>query len=137
MITQLILLLGLVTYPVDVEPYVRSFEQAGGVVVDIPIVVTPLDSSTAPTGYEFAAKCYPSERVIRLNKHYWDRASPVEKEITVWHELGHCFLGRLSHVPDILDTGCAASVMHPAVLPVVRCFQNNRTYYIRELFSGY
>ncbi len=47
---------------------------------------------------------------IYIDPEYWVRATDLEREFVVFHELGHCVLGR-SHVDTADDRGLCQSIM--------------------------
>ncbi len=80
---------------------------------------------------------------IATNNHCWEH--PQELEALIFHELGHCLLGR-SHISDTLPNGDPKSLMVAGDLTVfapcryvfgsVDCNNlHKRAYYIQELFD--
>ena len=73
-------------------------------------------------------------REIRIDRAYWSRASLTEKEMLVFHELGHCVLGR-GHHNDSDTRGFCVSIMNSGIGECVsRYNRNNRELYLDELF---
>lgn len=65
---------------------------------------------------------------ITLLRSYWNDSSTTDREILVFHELGHCFLN-YSHVPsDNTD------IMYPYVLNEIR-YRENRDEILDKFFS--
>ena len=67
---------------------------------------------------------------INIDPEFWAIASDVEKEEVVFHELGHCILGR-DHEETVLEEGIPKSIMFPYVFEWE--YQNYRSYYVAEL----
>lgn len=86
------------------------------------------------------------QKVVMINQKNICWQNPQEKELLIFHELGHCLLGRL-HVSDTLPNGDARSLMVAGDLglyapcryvfgDVDDCnFIHKRSYYIDELFD--
>lgn len=73
-------------------------------------------------------------KLIRVDRNAWTNMSMEEKEATLFHELGHCVLGRISH-DDILEkNGCPESIMHRSHT-LKHCYFKNRSAYLDELFE--
>lgn len=79
----------------EIAPFVASFaDVAGFAVVDVPANFDDL-----PTGHAGECLVDPEGRAeIRIDADFW-LAFPAYREFLVWHELGHCLLGR-SHSPN-------------------------------------
>lgn len=79
--------------------------------------------------------CTPSTITIRINTETWDSLSAVQREILLFHELGHCLLGR-PHDNNTLENGIKPeSIMHATLLDehLYTLFYND---YLNELFKG-
>lgn len=76
---------------------------------------------------------YPDRVFIDLD--FWRKASDLEREFVVFHELGHCFLNR-GHLDDADPRGVCISMMHSGA---GSCRNNygaaSRTAYLQELFT--
>lgn len=75
---------------------------------------------------------------IKILRSFWDKSSPSVREILIFHEMGHCVLGKkhtkkVFACPEVAD-GCAKSVMFPIILSAKE-YVAYRSYYMRELFS--
>jgi len=106
--------------------------------------------------------CWPMGNFteIDISKYAWERnhSSYYRKEL-IYHELGHCILGRnhsaitkasgfvasierfffkigLWQPMGYLADGCPASLMHPYMVGD-DCFKDHYVYYIEELFANY
>jgi len=77
---------------------------------------------------------------ITIDRKFWERADKTYKEIVMFHELGHCALGRKHNdettpIGPFIDIG--NSIMNSYVDMVPGGFYlDNRDEYLRELFSG-
>ena len=77
----------------------------------------------------------------------WKDQSDFSKEALVFHELGHCLLGRIQHRNDLLPNGSPASLMNAYnESPYSPCIydingsgncdkRTRRQYYLDELFN--
>lgn len=137
----------------EFSPYVAEFEEAwGSQLTSVSIQFTQqlgrgLDT---PDGGETArvASCQKDlvPSLIVVSKDRWSKLSETNKKLVIWHELGHCILGR-SHDPSMVTKednyyrelkvyrprGCAVSIMHPIMDYV--CFYGNEKYYLQELLQ--
>ena len=68
-----------------------------------------------------------------INKQFWDAATPTEREMVIFHELGHCVLYR-KHLNDARPDGSPVSLMRYTIYSPTT-YNNNRDYYLRELFT--
>ena len=75
-------------------------------------------------------------RHITIDQSFWDRASPLLREMVIFHELGHCILGR-GHSEDQFDNGICRSIMRSGLGDCIDAYSaTNRPYYIEELFDS-
>ena len=74
---------------------------------------------------------------VEINRDAWRTASEPTREMMLFHELGHCLLGRshLDEEANLKNYRIPASVMntHGVSGSLYQRFQN---YYLNELFSG-
>ncbi len=82
-----------------------------------------------------AGMCNMSTGIIYLNKERWDSFSEITKETVVFHELGHCVLGRGHLYYDDKKYYCAPSIMGWRGIED-DCYTQMYAYYINELFTG-
>lgn len=118
------------------ETYVSAFESAsqeigsrktvGGLIIDWD-ETGAVQVAQCETGTAFATPH------IRVNQNYWNRSNETTRQIMLFHEMGHCVLDRL-HRSDHLASGAPASMMFPNLISPT-AYQNNRTYYLQELFQ--
>lgn len=72
---------------------------------------------------------------IVINKMFWNAADNWRKEKIIFHELGHCVLGR-GHDEDVLNNGYCKSIMRSGLGACLDNYTNDTDeYYINELFD--
>lgn len=82
-------------------------------------------------------RCRHEAREILINKDVWEGIGLKERKALIYHELGHCLLGR-DHDDEMMRIpGCAcnASIMHPDMMSGF-AFEMYEEEYIYELFTG-
>lgn len=72
-------------------------------------------------------------KVVIVDKAYWNRTSEMAREAAIYHELGHCLLGR-EHT-NVVINGLPGSLMNTRI-PLATVYAHNRDGYVRELFTG-
>lgn len=124
----------------DLVPYFERFEQEAatrGVVFDyvkdrIEGHLTDIEET------DVSGKCQSNSvdpDKVYIDANYWRRATDLEREFIVFHELGHCFLQR-EHLDDATNTGNCTSIMHSGLGTCRNAYSNNtRSAYLDELFS--
>jgi hypothetical protein len=76
--------------PVELLPHVESFFEAyAGARPQIQYALIPLEDKSAECIWNDEGK-----RIINVNSNVWDDFCPNEQKAVIWHELGHCVLGR-------------------------------------------
>ena len=70
--------------------------------------------------------------VVTINKKTFKRLSQNEKEMLIFHELGHCLLYK-GHNDDLDDDGVPVSIMNKYAFSG-NVYAKNREGYINELF---
>lgn len=77
---------------------------------------------------------YGGDYTVRIDRTYWSNATWVGQEAVLFHELGHCLLGR-KHLNDVdTTTGTYVSIMNEYQLDN-RSLSQRYDYYINELFT--
>lgn len=73
--------------------------------------------------------------MIFIDKSNWDKASLLYREEIVWHEMGHCILGR-EHTELTKFDGHPTSIMYPdaSVVRDENYYLKHKQDYIEELF---
>ena len=86
-----------------------------------------------------AGKCFYGSHAtpnVIIDIDYWNNADEMNRELMVFHELGHCYLQR-GHMEDRMGDGICMSIMRSGD---GSCFDNytndTRDYYLDELFSN-
>lgn len=122
----------------QLAPYFERFEsealQRG---LEAPVTAQVSGQLTTIEENGVAGRCehYTSRpNVVLVDQQYWQKASELEKEYLVFHELGHCFLQR-SHLDDRDAAGRCISIMQSGQ----DACRMNYTYatregYLNELF---
>lgn len=81
--------------------------------------------------------CLTGEGVptVFIYKSYFKQLTFEEREQLIWHELGHCVLGR-DHDATHLNNGYPTSIMYPVVFgpAEMRYYHAHKDYYERNLF---
>lgn len=83
-------------------------------------------------------QCFRNEekpKKVIIDVGYWDNANELEKQFIIYHELGHCFLGR-DHLDGSDASGTCISIMHsnPGACDFLLT-EENKSDYLDELFS--
>ena len=89
-------------------------------------------------GGRIAGTCRSGENIahITVDLPFWTRSSPFEREMLIFHELGHCVLDR-GHLEDEDNTGRCVSLMNSGTSGCNIVYNaNSRDFYLEELFSN-
>lgn len=82
-------------------------------------------------------QCIHTEKepnTVVIDKIYWDNATDLDKEFLVFHELGHCALGR-GHIDDSDPQGNCVSIMTSGTgFCIIDYTQATRRRLLDELF---
>lgn len=71
---------------------------------------------------------------ITIDQNFWNQASHLLREMVIFHELGHCILGR-GHREDSFSNGVCRSIMRSGLGTCMDAYiPENRDYFIQELF---
>ena|SRR5438105_1597512 len=117
------------------SPYVNRFIQAGqsvGVDVDMTAIsITFLEELP----HDAAGICHMATKTVVILEPYWNSINDSEKETLIFHELGHCVLGR-QHENNALG-GYPHSIMYFAntIGEDQIYYKAHRQEYINELFG--
>jgi hypothetical protein len=77
-----------------------------------------------------------SNPMIRISRSFWQTASDANKQLEVYHELGHCVLNREHDDAMALDNGnIPRSIMNSSEIDIA-VFLAHYDYYLCELFSS-
>lgn len=115
-----------------VESFVREAKAYNVNLPDLPnlhVLFVPSFSSST-----FVATCTPHYQrpTIHISEEHWSSKSENEKEVIMFHELGHCLLHR-SHNETVVNS-VPTSLMFPIQLSDA-VYEPRRAAYIHELFS--
>jgi len=127
------------------EPIFQQFEAASiaqgrGTKNDGSIPINFADL-THDLGYGVVGVCYNAmdvdKRYISVDKTFWDTHNDTYHTVLLWHELGHCLLGRV-HTIVLFDSSTLSatipiSIMYPDVI-APSYFIAEKQHYINELF---
>ena len=117
-----------------VEAIVQTFESQGSRKLDQ--IVDTGDVRIVFIPYSTSPHCVSSSDdrpVIVLPRPLWIDLSPHEREQALFHELGHCYLGR-DHDESTTEGGRMKSVMATWLFDK-RIYRRRREEYIEELFD--
>lgn len=92
---------------------------------------------TTKPNYDGVCLLYPDgTKEVIIKKSWWKSANKVSKKIMIFHELGHCRLGRKhdSSTVEIDGRQVKTSIMHP-VIPDYATFGTYQEGYLNELFT--
>ncbi|NJL74998.1 MAG: hypothetical protein HC892_08160 [Saprospiraceae bacterium] len=123
----------------NLQTYFDSFELAAktrGIEVDlssegIAAFLLPINEGSV------IGKCSSNtdNKKITIDSDFWRSASRFERELVVFHELGHCYLQR-NHLDTANGDGTCTSLMHSGL---TNCRSNynsvTRARYLDELFK--
>lgn len=117
------------------QDYVNRFVSAIGVRPDFPMQFT--DS----VSYVGVCITYSTgNREVLIDKTFWDKASDSGREQLIFHELGHCVLGRGHQKTTKWNweffTNVPISIMYPYVFGGRPYYDRYKDEYIKELPIG-
>lgn len=114
------------------DSYREEFElYAGKDTSHIPIVFEELPARNYGRCLYFSG----GRRLIQINPNSWSKMDEVNREILIFHEMGHCFLDKMEHDDKVNDEGHKTSMMstfHLGAGYYLPC----REAYIKELVTG-
>jgi len=129
----------LIGVDIQLQSYFNTFETEGrqrGVNLDLSEYELTGDISEIHQD-NVAGQCqYSSNRpnAITIDKSFWKNASPMLREMVVFHELGHCVLAR-GHREASNHNGHCLSIMRSGTGSCSTLYNaENRKYYLDELF---
>lgn len=138
--------------PAEIEPYIQAFRdevKKRNLAITVDNVLITFD--TGQSHDDVCGSCLlqsgQTPRItINPNDFCWAKASTNERECLIFHELGHCLLGR-PHRTERFPNHAYVSLMNPDDLAVYATCQypigddvcdkrSRRDYYINELFDS-
>jgi hypothetical protein len=92
------------------------------------------DKNFTAIGPKVVGVCYSIDewRLVTIRKSYWETIGPFQRKVLVYHELGHCLLGR-DHDSTLVDGFCPKSMMYPSVVDAGCAYLGQS--YLQELFD--
>lgn len=119
------------------EAYAAKFEALGKKLLwpnfKITTTFTFDNTKPEPKPGEPVAWCLQGTHKVVVVRAYWDQANGADRQVTIYHELGHCELNR-PHLETNLASGKHVSTMdHEGVDWIT--YQADQDYYDHELFS--
>ena len=121
------------------SPYFERFEQEAsirGVVTDLsPESIEAFIQNIFPG--TVAGQCQRNDNrpsQIIIDETIWNESSDTEKEFLIFHELGHCILGR-PHLDSAHTDGRCTSIMHSVSGVCRNEYESRRSEYLDELFQ--
>jgi uncharacterized lipoprotein YehR (DUF1307 family) len=81
--------------------------------------------------------CYKIMGAVFIDSTFWETESELRKELLLFHELGHCALGRTEHINDTIGkTDIGASIMNYSIDNVpIEFYEIQKEEYLDELFT--
>lgn len=115
----------------EFEYFVSIFELEQNVNVDIEMKFAKLEYPSVGMCYYHQYQDGTREFVnIEIDPDYWQSTSETRKEVLLFHELGHCVLGR-DHDEQRIYYTVPKSIMYPYLFE--QAYQTHRSYYVEEL----
>lgn len=115
----------------EFEYFVDLFELEQKVTVDIEMKFAKLELPSVGMCYYYQYQDGTREFVnIEIDPDYWQSTSETRKEVLLFHELGHCVLGR-DHDEQKVYYTVPKSIMYPYLFE--HAYQTYRSYYVEEL----
>jgi hypothetical protein len=119
----------------EFTPYVKSFIEAGqsvGVKVDMNRVTIKM---LGELPRNWVGVCNMDTGEISILEPAWVGMPEIEREVEIWHELGHCVLGR--YHDETVYGQHPKSIMYPNISPTSEpdYYIIHRLDYIYELFK--
>lgn len=122
------------------DKYKRSFEEdyyveTGQVISTEAIHINLKDKVDDKNSYVGICIIWPGGQDIIIKEAYWKTLSEFSRKAIVYHELGHCALGR-THDNSLDEDGRATSIMNQYLIAGSQ-FYTYYEQYIRELFTEF
>lgn len=119
------------------EPYVTSFEEFWGHKVHVNVLFDDGTNLQYPVMAGICSTIGTSndkDETVYIRREFWEHSVHYWKEAVIFHELGHCVLGR-QHNMRLFPSGEPYSIMFPDIFGEESFYIENRTHYINELFQ--
>ena len=119
---------------IDARRFVQEFEDRCNVNTNVRI-----GYGVVSGGEDSLATCHAGEspfytNTVVVDRKWWDATNETRRGLVIWHEFGHCVLGRY-HYDGYRDDGCPWSLMSSNFINVmgVLCYKKHEEEYWREL----
>lgn len=124
----------------ELQPFFNSFElEAANRGIEIDIDEMGISGFIENLDGDIAGQCASlsnGSKEVRIDADYWNISSVLNREFVIFHELGHCALGR-AHLDDAERNGTCSSIMNSGLSGCrIRYGSGNRNNYLDELFLG-
>ena len=126
--------------PSELVPYFTSFQAEAskhGISFDYESAYVTAEIQAINDG-NVAGTCTTNGHDLRhivIDQAFWNKASHLQREMVIYHELGHCILGR-GHSEGAFSNGICRSIMRSGLGSCRDAYTpTNRAYYIDELFE--
>lgn len=86
----------------------------------------------APSGY--AGFCYSDDHRIAIDRAYWETRNDDERRALIYHELGHCELGR-SHEYSMMQVTATDGTLSGVTITVAKSIMNPDPNSAAEYFA--
>ncbi len=123
------------------EEYVRAFEESAAQELnnlDYKVGDIPINFGT-PQEAKFDGVCYIYEdgtKEIIIRQSFWNSAGAIQKRVLIFHELGHCALGRSHDDETITHSGTVYKTsMMNSEIPSSMHYLSAEAEYLLELFT--
>lgn len=115
----------------DLQPYFNSFRDISG-----GRDISDVEGKFYYEESKILGTCSSTmdHKVISINMKYWPNLGEKSRLSLIYHEFGHCTLGR-DHRDDMLSDGCPLSMMN-TYAPAAICLDRHWDDYTRELLSN-
>lgn len=128
-----------ITYPdvtAELCPYFQRFEEEAAnrnLTVNLKLAGIKGNLVNISKGYVGLCSTH-GEKEIQIDRDFWERSSDLNRELIVFHELGHCFLDRRHSNQKTVDGTCA-SIMRNGLGGCVDFYtKRTRSQLLDELF---
>lgn len=120
------------SFKVDSEfkELISIFEKEQDVKVNIDVIFNSLESTTIGVCYWYEEDNKKVGVRVEIDPEFWFESVEAAREELLFHELGHCILGR-DHDTTLLYGAMPKSVMYPYVFSTT--YLVFRDYYVKEL----
>lgn len=112
----------------EFEQYVDKFLE----IYNIPVIYVDLYFNEQTGNVIGVCKIKGNDKNVEIDPEWWYRASDLDREILIFHELGHCVLGQHEHRDYTLSDGCPGSIMDEYHIGAY-CYDKHYDYYIEEM----